>query len=154
VLVGAVDGLGHGEEAAAAARIAVAILEGHAGESVITLFRRCHERLVSTRGAVMSLASFNTVDGTMTWLGVRNLTGLLLGGGTGSSTPSREYLLLRGGVVGYQLPELRAAIVPVEAGDTLIFATDGIRSEFAENVSLADSIQQIADRILSRFAKP
>lgn len=45
VLVAVVDGQGRGHEAAAAAKIAIATLEGHASESVISLVKRCHERL-------------------------------------------------------------------------------------------------------------
>src|SRR5919201_1803066 len=58
-LVAAVDGLGHGPAAAAAAQIAIDILEEHAHEPLIALVRRCHEGLLNTRGVVMSLAAFN-----------------------------------------------------------------------------------------------
>src|SRR5438270_41239 len=63
VLAVVVDGLGHGVEAAAAARVAVAELEAHAREPVITLLERCHQILTPTRGAAISLASFNTTYG-------------------------------------------------------------------------------------------
>jgi hypothetical protein len=152
VLVAAVDGLGHGPEAAAAARSAVAILKDYAHEPVISLLRRCHERLIRTRGAVMSLASFNALDSTMTWLGVGNVEGLLLRADA-AANPPRENVLLRSGVVGYQLPALHAAILPVTRGDVLILATDGIRSGFAEDVSLSDPPQRIAEHILARRAR-
>jgi hypothetical protein len=152
VLVAAVDGLGHGPEAAAAARSAVAILKDYAHEPVISLLRRCHERLIRTRGAVMSLASFNTLDNTMTWLGVGNVEGVLLRADA-TASPAREIILLRGGVVGYQLPALHASILPVTRGDVLILATDGIRSGFAEDVTLSDPPQRIAEHILARRAR-
>jgi phosphoserine phosphatase RsbX len=148
-LVAVVDGLGHGADAAAAAEIAVASLERHAHESVIFLVGRCHERLHQSRGVVMSLASFSGLDATMTWLGVGNVEGVLLRADT-SRNPRRETLLLRGGVVGAQLPSLSASIVPITPGDTLVFATDGIRSGFAEGLILGDPPQRNADRILAR----
>ena len=151
VLVAAVDGLGHGPEAAAAARSAVAILKDYAHEPVISLVKRCHERLIRTRGAVMSLASFNALDNTMTWLGVGNVEGVLLRADA-AADPPRENVLLRSGVVGYQLPALHASILPVTRGDVLILATDGIRSGFAEDVSLSDPPQRIAEQILARRA--
>ena len=40
VLVAVVDGLGHGDEAAAAAKIAVDVLDANAHDSVISLFKR------------------------------------------------------------------------------------------------------------------
>src|ERR1041385_1719085 len=49
-LLAVVDGVGHGEEATAAARTAVQILDRHAGRSIITFFKLCHEVLRRTRG--------------------------------------------------------------------------------------------------------
>jgi hypothetical protein len=46
VLLGAVDGLGHGAEAAAAACAAVTLLEAHRSEPVVDLVLRCHAGLV------------------------------------------------------------------------------------------------------------
>ncbi|MGD0922183.1 MAG: SpoIIE family protein phosphatase [Terriglobia bacterium] len=151
VLVAAVDGLGHGPEAAAAARSAVVTLADYAHEPVISLIKRCHERLIRTRGVVMSLASFNALDNTMTWLGVGNVEGALLRADA-TARPARESILLRGGVVGYQLPALHASILPVTRGDVLILATDGIRGGFVEDVTLSDPPQQIAEQILARRA--
>src|SRR5438128_10209802 len=124
-LLAAVDGLGHGEEAAAAANMAVRFLQTSENESVISLLKRCHERLRSTRGVVISLAAFNAVDETMTWVGVGNVEGVLLRADP-TVDPRYESLLLRSGVVGSRLPLLHASIVPVMRGDTMIFATDGI----------------------------
>src|SRR5438094_10533426 len=47
VLVAVVDGLGHGAEAASAAKAAVAALERHASESPAPLLERCHRALRS-----------------------------------------------------------------------------------------------------------
>ena len=145
-----IDGLGHGEEAATAAEIAVATLIGNAHESVITLLNRCHEQLRASRGVVMSMASFNAVEGTLTWAGVGNVEGVLRRAGTNVSD---ETLLLRGGIVGIQLPPLFASIIPVMPGDTLIFVTDGITPGFAEKLNLRDPPQELADCILTQHGK-
>jgi hypothetical protein len=42
VLVAAIDGLGHGPEAALAARAAATVLQQHADEPLIPLMQRCH----------------------------------------------------------------------------------------------------------------
>lgn len=152
LLVAVVDGLGHGGEAAVAAKTAIATLEVFAQLSVITLVRRCHDALTQTRGVVMTLASFNELDETMTWIGVGNVTGMLIRADA-SITPPQESVLLRGGVVGYQLPNLSAAVLPVMTGDTLIFATDGLDSDFTEGVFLGDSPQRLATRILAQHGK-
>lgn len=146
ILLAVVDGLGHGAEARVAAQTAVATLAEHAGESLIALVERCHENLRRTRGVVLSLARLDPRTETLTWLGVGDVDGLLL---RTYGWTNREALIPRGGVVGYQLPPLRAADIPLWPGDTLILSTDGIRNDFAEMVSSGDPPQQIADRILA-----
>lgn len=163
VLVAAVDGLGHGDEAAAAAKIAVGAIAEDPGESVIGLFKRCHERLARSRGVVMSVVSFWR-DGTMTWAGVGNIEGVLIREDA-EANPPREHMLVHGGVVGYQLPSLRASVLPLGRGDTVVFVTDGIARGFLDRFSVvkaartgmgppsgAGELRQIADRILGRHA--
>jgi phosphoserine phosphatase RsbX len=152
VLVAVVDGLGHGPEAANAAQLAAEQLTAHAGESVIALLRRAHTRLKGTRGVVMSIASFNTRDDTMTWIGVGNVEGILLRAEPASGSP-RESILLRGGVVGYDLPAMQASVVTVNRGDTLAFATDGLRSEFISGVRAAVPPSRQAADLLTRYGK-
>ena len=151
-LIAVIDGLGHGAEAAEASRVAVATLERYAEESVIALIRRCHKQMKATRGAVMSLASFNRQDHTVIWLGVGNVEGVLLRADTQAS-PARENIVMRGGVVGYQLPPLQAVVTPVSPNDILIFATDGIRNGFDRNLFLNAPLQQIADAICAQHSK-
>ena len=152
VLVAALDGVGHGEKAAAAAAVARSILEAHAGEPVIALIGRCHEVLRATRGVAMSVASFNVSQGLITWLGVGNVQGVLLRRGLSGSV-KEESLLLRAGVVGVQLPSLRVSVLPVSTGDTLIFATDGVSSDFDRRLARNHAPQKAAEGILARHGK-
>jgi negative regulator of sigma-B (phosphoserine phosphatase) len=151
-LAAVVDGLGHGGEAAVAARGAVATLAEHADEPVVPLLQRCHSGLRATRGVVMTLASFSEADATMTWLAVGNVEGFLVRANAGAG-PARESVLLRGGVVGYQIPPLRPSTHPIAAGDTLVLATDGIRSAFGDRLDLEASPREMAHEILTRYAK-
>ena len=152
-LVAAVDGLGHGTEAAAAARTAVAALDRYAEESLAPLVRRCHEALAGSRGVVMSLAYVGDVQPSLTWLGVGNVEGVVLYAAP-KARPARASLVTRGGIVGgTELPQLRADVVPVAPGDLLIFATDGIREGFAEGLPTDATPQQLADQILARSGK-
>jgi negative regulator of sigma-B (phosphoserine phosphatase) len=150
ILIAAVDGLGHGEQAAEAAKTALSTLRTDLDEPVISLVERCHQKLRRTRGVVLSLASIDPEQGMMTWLGVGNVQGLLLRANGANGAP-KESLLLRGGVVGAQLPPLQATVLPISRGDTLYFATDGIRSEFSENLVTLENPQRAADRILGQF---
>jgi len=149
ILVAVIDGLGHGAEAARASQLAASILRSYDSSSLISLIRSCHKKLQGTRGAVLSVAEFNGEENTMTWLGVGNVEGVLLH--TDNHLASgQELLLLRKGVLGDHPPRLGASILSVIAGDTLILATDGIRSGFADDLKLKDHPQEIADQIMRR----
>jgi len=152
VLLAGIDGLGHGEEAAEAARTAGFILMEHAHESVISLVRRCHARLGKTRGVVMSVASLDTRAETLTWIGVGNVDGALLHRES-AERMRRESIMLRGGVVGFELPPLRAAVLPVVSGDVLILTTDGVCAGFVEDRCLTEPAQSVAERILAQYGK-
>jgi serine phosphatase RsbU (regulator of sigma subunit) len=152
VLLAVVDGVGHGPDASAAAREAIAILQAHAHEPLIPLFELCHGGLRRTDGVVLSLAAFDVRDSTLTWLGVGNVECLLIRADV-LARPARDSVLQRGGVVGYRLPPLRSAVLSVAPGDLLIFATDGIRSRFADSLDLDRAPQQIADDVLTRHAR-
>ena len=153
VLAAVIDGLGHGAEAAKAAEAAAAVLEAHAHEAVAQLLQRCHQALRPTRGAVMSIASFNHIAGTMTWGGIGNVEAVLVRTKEAAQRP-RETLLTRGGIVGYQIPSTTtASVLPIWPGDTLVLASDGIDIGFAGDIKPEDAPQHVADRILERHAK-
>ena len=150
VLVAAIDGIGHGEEAANAAKAAAALLKSSADEPIISLVERCHEGLRATRGVVLSLACIDAEQGMMTWLGVGNVQGVLMRSDSKKGN-AQESLLLRAGVVGSQLPALQATVLPILPGDTLFFATDGVRSDFSITLSARENPQKAADRILEQY---
>jgi hypothetical protein len=150
VLIAAIDGIGHGEQAAEAATIAASILNSSLDEPIISLVEQCHEQLRPTRGVVLSLASIDPAHGMMTWLGVGNVQGVLVRADAKNGNP-KETLLLRAGVVGSRLPPLQATVIPVAKDDTLFFVTDGVSRDFTENLSTFGNPQRAADRILDRY---
>jgi phosphoserine phosphatase RsbX len=152
VILAVIDGLGHGREAAGAARVARSCIEGYGGQGLIPLLQFCHSSMKRTRGAVMNLAYFNGTENTMTWIGVGNVEGILLRAESGA-TPPRESILLRGGVLGLNLPPLIADVLPVVPGDMLVFATDGITNTFADTLASLETPQKLADRIGNQFCK-
>ena len=123
VLIAAVDGLGHGAEAARATRVALETVQTHAASPLSEIVLRCHEKLRLTRGAVMTLVSIDGATRTMTWVGVGNVAAALFRVGEGGV--DRELLMLRGGLLGHQLPHVASDSLAVVPGDTLILATDG-----------------------------
>jgi len=151
-LLAVADGSGQGRDAGAPASLAMATLESHANEDVVSLFQRCHERLRSTRGAVMSIANISASRSTLTWAGVGNIDGMVLRHGS-SPQESVDRLLLRPGIVGYRLPCLRALAVQIAPGDLIIFATDGIGRDFENQILPEEHPRTIANKISSDFQK-
>jgi len=151
-LVAVIDGLGHGPEAAVAAQAAAVALRQQPDETLTVLMTLCHQALRRTRGAVISLASFNAATATVSWLGVGNVAGLFVRRSPGTLA-AREGLVARGGVVGYRLPALREAKMPVLRGDLLVMATDGIGSDFNPDVTPDRPVEDIARRILRVHAR-
>ena len=152
VLIAVVDGLGHGEEAAVAAKIAVDQLEANPRDNVISLFERSHEALRKTRGVVMSVALVNSLNATATWMGIGNVEGLFVRANP-DIQPQKEFLLIRTGIVGGHLPALHASMMPIMPGDTIAFATDGILTGFADEVSSHDAPSEIAATIIAKHVK-
>ncbi len=152
VLVAAIDGVGHGGEAAVAAEAALTVLRQHAPQPIEVLLRLCHESLKHTRGAVMSLAVFHERGNEMSWLGVGNVEGVLVRPRNYAGRPV-ENVLLMSGLVGFHLPLLRPSITPVVPGDLLIFATDGIRPDFSRDTAPNETPQRIAERICAKHSK-
>jgi phosphoserine phosphatase RsbX len=151
VLVAVIDGLGHGREAANAARTARSTLSEDPGANLSDLFVGAHSALARSRGVVMSLASF-AKSGRLTWLGVGNVEGTLVRAEGGTARRADSIMLL-GGVVGFKLPPLRPSTTPVEAGDLLILATDGISGGYLTGLDPAAGPRALADRILAEHAR-
>jgi len=157
VLIAVADGIGHGVEAARAARVAIATIANAMPREPLdlaVLVQRCHHALRSTRGAVMCLARFDARARTLSWFGVGNITGALL---RARSQAPPQPLLVRAGVMGYRLPAIQPSVLKVNPGDLLVVTTDGIRCEFAQELG-GDFFStarpaRIAEWILSRHAK-
>ncbi|HJV87486.1 MAG TPA: SpoIIE family protein phosphatase [Noviherbaspirillum sp.] len=151
VLVAVIDGLGHGEEACVAAELAAATLTTHADEPLLPLIQRCHQELRRERGVVMTVASFDTVTSSMTWLGIGNVDAMLLRAAEPGGKPVA--ILPRGGIVGDRLPALAPVTLPVYPGDFLILATDGIGSAFVHDLRRAEQPQQLVNQIFYAHAR-
>ncbi len=149
LLLGVIDGLGHGAKASTAAQRALDALNESPEPNLTALIERCHRALMGTRGVVLSLAALDPIARTVTWLSVGNVAGILLR--ANGALPKRAHLLLRGGVVGYRIPSLRAFTESIAVGDTLVLASDGLRSTFVESIPLELEPQAIADHLLRSY---
>jgi phosphoserine phosphatase RsbX len=151
-LIAAIDGLGHGAEAADAAATAARVLAERAEEDPVRLLEVCHRALKGSRGAVMTLAWFDLDERRLSWTGVGNVEGRLVHAKAGPHAPT-EGAFTRGGVVGYNLPPIRVTSAGLMEGDVIVLATDGIDSGFAGALAPGGRSQDIADRILAEYGK-
>jgi negative regulator of sigma-B (phosphoserine phosphatase) len=152
MLVAVIDALGHGPEAAAPAAIAAAEVAKRPQDPLPVIVQRCHEALIATRGVVMSLASFDFTERSMTWLGIGDVAGVLAFGDP-AMNPSYTVLVHRGGIVGGRLPHQRPWVIPLNEGDTLIFATDGVVPGFEVGLVLHADPSRTANAILEKHSK-
>jgi len=153
VLVAGIDGLGHGDEAARAARKAAEVVRQSPSQDLALLVQRCHDALKGTRGAAITLAFVSLSEGGVTWLGVGNVEGRVLSGDP-SATQPKGSLPLGTGVPGHELPPVRATKLDLRTGDVIVLATDGVASAFADSLDVSGSTQAISERILSDHWKP
>lgn len=149
ILLAVVDALGHGSEAEVAARLAVATLNSRRDSPLHDLLRECHQNLSKTRGVAAAVAQIDFRKAALTWISIGNVEGILV---YAAPDAKRQAIIQHGGIVGYQLPRVPPiGSLPLHPGDRLCFATDGIKSGFAEAVSLKDPVEESAARVLEKY---
>ncbi|HEY3718167.1 MAG TPA: SpoIIE family protein phosphatase [Jatrophihabitantaceae bacterium] len=152
-LFGAIDGLGHGEAAAVATQLATKVVSENPGAPLDELFALCHHALEGTRGSAMTLVRIGLEDGPLSWLGIGNVAAYLVRVSTTGSVVA-EAAMLRGGIIGQQLPSpLRVRDTDMLPGDLLLLGTDGLASGFAEAADLSMPTGPLVTEILENCAK-
>ena len=145
-----IDGLGHGPEAADAAERCAEVVRANAELPAAGLLAACHEALLRTRGVVMTAAWFDLDRSQLSWAGVGNVDARLLRSGP---DPREDVALVFGGVLGYRMPRVRPATMPLERGDLLVMITDGIEQAISPALAAGGAAQAVAERILAEHGK-
>lgn len=148
-LLAAIDGLGHGDKAAAAAATAAHVISGFDDHDIASVMDRCHRALRGTRGAAISIAWLSFGARTMTWAAVGDVEGRLIAARRGRR-PDRS-LRVPGGVAGFDRPALTLETVDFEPGDVVVLASDGVDGGFADALRLSGPVRDIAAQILVRY---
>lgn len=150
-LLAVADGLGHGAEAALASRSLIEVLRHHLEEAPDRLIRRCHEALKNTRGSAAAVVTIDKRRCLLSWAGVGNVEGVIR-----HADPSlpKEYITMRGGIVGARIPGLQTSFLQLQDGDILALATDGIDCRFVQAIAPAQPPDKLAAHILKLYAKP
>ena len=115
-----VDGLGHGPEAAFAAATAANAFAGVSDKAQDTMLTAVGLEMRQTRGAAISVARVDDATADVTFTGVGNVDGRVLGG------VATQYLVPQNGIVGHGMPALRATSASWPAGARLVMHSDGI----------------------------
>jgi phosphoserine phosphatase RsbX len=144
-----IDGLGHGEEAAAAAQVAVQVVERNRSEPLEAILLLAHERLGESRGVAATVVVVEGDTGRMEWLGVGNVDGTLLRADE-AARPRTHGVFLGRGVLGYLLPKLHVTpALQLQPGDTLVLATDGVRGDLTAGLRPDVPVGRLAEAILA-----
>ncbi|HKH05843.1 MAG TPA: SpoIIE family protein phosphatase [Acidimicrobiales bacterium] len=149
-----VDGLGHGPEAAHAARLAVGVVEDHPEGTPAVLLAQMHRRLADSRGAAATVLVVDVGTGLLDWLGVGNVDAVVVRA-DGAARPPVHGVFMAGGVLGAQMPVLpETRPVRLAHGDSIVVATDGVRADLAEAARSPLRPDVLARRLLDEHALP
>jgi anti-sigma regulatory factor (Ser/Thr protein kinase) len=123
-MLAVVDGLGHGAGAREAADAALEVLAAWQGETLEDVFRRTHERLRATRGAVMGACVVDTPRKTLYYAGIGNTEVRVFG----AHVPTRP--ISTNGTLGARLGNLRVWSYDWQEGATIVMTSDGISTRW------------------------
>lgn len=117
-----VDGLGHGAMAAQAAQEALmgmrAMIDRTA--SPLQLLEAAHEAAKGTRGAALGVAVLNTKEGVVRFVGVGNISAVVLDG------DQRRSLVSHNGILGAHLVRRSESMQRWSSQNTLVMHSDGL----------------------------
>jgi len=141
-----VDGLGHGVAASDAAREAVLAFRDNPNATAVDCMEAIHARLRSTRGAAAALATIDSGAGTLSFLGVGNIAGLVTDG------QGCRNLVSMAGTMGHNVRVLRAFSYPWTPQSSLILHSDGVsgRWDLGSYPGLMQRVPMIAAAVLYR----
>lgn len=150
LLVGVIDGVGHGTPAHKATLAATRYVETHIDQPLDSLFRGVALACRGTRGVVMALARIDWAASTMEYASVGNIETRAIG------TSEPPGFLVRRGILGVNAPEAKVITHPWPATATLIMHSDGVASRWGdESIDgiLELSANAAARELLVRFDK-
>jgi hypothetical protein len=145
LLVAVVDGLGHGAEAALAARAAAEAIRGHLDLPVAEILRQCDRALQATRGAAVGVLRIEE-NGRGEFCGIGNVEVQGLEG----EAPG---LFCLAGIVGHNLRTVRAMPCAMRPGDVYCLHSDGVTARGNLRSCLPGAPEAVARRIVESFGR-
>lgn len=124
VVVFVVDGLGHGPDAAAAARAAIDTVEKNAQRDASHIIDAVHNALRHTRGAAAAVALLQPESELCVFCGIGNIAGSIRSPGMSRSMVSQN------GTLGHQVRKIQEFQYPFPKGALLVMHSDGIATQW------------------------
>jgi anti-sigma regulatory factor (Ser/Thr protein kinase) len=129
LLVGIIDGLGHGPLAHLAAETARQYVESHFDQPLADIFRGTGRACRATRGVVMALARFDWAIEQLTFASVGNVEARVFG------TLEARNFLVRRGVIGLNAPGPAVTEHRWLPDYVLVLASDGLKTNWGQEDS-------------------
>lgn len=151
-LFAVVDGLGHGPEAAFAAKKAIQQLDASADQSIETQVRLCNEVLYGTRGVVMTAMKID-LQYKLAYLAIGNVIGVIWKVDHNGKL-IKDSIFMNNGTLGTRalpLPSMVVKTIDLSPGDTVILATDGLKPQFESEPPKFDSPARIAQHMFNTY---
>jgi anti-sigma regulatory factor (Ser/Thr protein kinase) len=119
-----VDGLGHGFDAAVAARAAIEVVQAKPHLDAPDLMDAVHGALRPTRGAAAAVAMLQPESELCVFCGIGNISASIRSGGTSRSMVSHN------GTLGHQVRRIQEFRYPFPKGSLLVMHSDGMATHW------------------------
>jgi anti-sigma regulatory factor (Ser/Thr protein kinase) len=120
----AVDGLGHGPMASAAALEAVRVFRQQSQRGPKDIIELAHTALHSTRGAALAIAEIDFTQKIVRYAGIGNIASVIL------SDAKHAHLISYNGTVGHEVRKIQEFTYPWDSEALLIMHSDGLGSQW------------------------
>lgn len=139
------DGLGHGVAAAEAAGVAKEIFRLHQSDDCVSIARRMHLALASTRGAAIAIAEIDRVERVVRYVGVGNISGVMV-----DAEPRR--MVSHNGTAGHKISHIAEFTYPFSGLPLVVLHSDGLsaRWDFAQYAGLSVRHPSVVAGVLYR----
>jgi len=129
-----VDGLGHGFEAAEAAKLAVKQFSDNLTLNPGSMIQAIHNALRGSRGAVGAVAKIDFNRQELVYAGLGNISGIIV------TNNDHKHLTSLNGTLGYESRKITEFTLPWAPMSTLIMHSDGLSSKVSEELVDLDCI--------------
>ncbi|MBB64699.1 MAG: hypothetical protein CMO81_06500 [Waddliaceae bacterium] len=149
LLLGLIDGLGHGKKAYDIAQNAKRVVERQNRLNLENLFNELHKELKQSNGAAAALAVIDLKSGKMHFSGVGNITACVIG------HKNRCFVSVNG-ILGRQERSLLIQDEILKDKDRVILASDGVKSSFylqKKKLVFEGKTTRVANQVIDNYGK-